>query len=262
LSSLLRGATVAIVDRSSAGNPDSMPRVFGARVLRGDNVGMRRPVSVSVPSIRSLEGADDLLLEQEAPLAPAPPPPDFAEIEEAARLQGYNVGFEQGYAAGMGSAEEVIADSLQRLQALVSSVHENHTAFFRSAERQVVDLALQIAQKVIEREVENMPDLAVNVIRAALEEMDARTAVRVRVNPDDEELLRRRWLQVVPPGVGPDRIELQVDERVKPGGAVIETTHGEVDAQLDSKLAQLGNALWTFVMDANSAQEQQGELDA
>jgi flagellar assembly protein FliH len=235
--------------------------VFGARVLRADNVGMRRPVSLSVPSIRSLEGADDLLLEEEAALPP-PPPPDFAEIEEAARLQGYNVGFEQGYAAGMGSAEEVIADSLQRLQSLVSSVHENHTAFFRSAERQVVDLALQIAQKVIEREVENMPDLAVNVIRAALEEMDARTAVRVRVNPDDEELLRRRWLQVVPPGVGPDRVELQVDERVKAGGAVIETTHGEVDAQLDSKLAQLGNALWTFVMDANSAREQQSQLDA
>src|SRR5215204_800498 len=88
LSSLLRGGSVALVDRSSAGNPDSMPRVFGARVLRGDNVGIRRPVSVSVPSIRALEGAEELVLE-EAQKA-APPPPDFAEIEEAARRQGYN----------------------------------------------------------------------------------------------------------------------------------------------------------------------------
>jgi flagellar assembly protein FliH len=118
---------------------------------------------------------------------------------------------------------------------------------FRAAERQVVDLALQIAQKVIEHDVENMPDLAVNVIRAALEEMDARTAVRVRVCPTDEELLRRRWSQVVPPGVGADRIELQPDERVQAGGAIIETTQGQVDAQLETKLTQLGNALWTFV---------------
>jgi hypothetical protein len=29
-----------------------------------------------------------------------------------------------------------------------------------------------------------------------------------------------------------------------------------VDAQLDTKLAQLGNALWTFVMDVNSAPDQ------
>jgi flagellar assembly protein FliH len=135
---------------------------------------------------------------------------------------------------------------------LASAVHENHAVFYRSAERQVVDLALQIAQKVIEREVENMPDLAIHVIRAALEEMDARTAVRVRVSPDDEDLLRRRWAQVVPPGIGADRIELVKDERVQSGGAIIETNHGQVDAQLETKLAQLGNALWTFVVDVST----------
>jgi flagellar assembly protein FliH len=97
-----------------------------------------------------------------------------------------------------------------------------------------------------------MPDLAVGVIRSALDEMDARTAVRVRVSPADEELLRRRWAQVVPPGIGAERIELQADERIQSGGAVIETTQGQVDAQLETKLAQLGNALWTFVSDSTS----------
>ena len=38
------------------------------------------------------------------------------------------------------------------------------------SQNQVVDLALQIAQGVVEHEVENMPDLAVGVIRAALDE--------------------------------------------------------------------------------------------
>jgi flagellar assembly protein FliH len=144
---------------------------------------------------------------------------------------------------------------VEQLQRLANAVVENHVGFFRAAERQVVDLALQIAQKVVEKEVENMPDLAINVIRGALEEMDARTAVRVRVSPDDEELLRRRWSQCVPPGVSADRIELQVDERIQSGGAVIETTQGQVDAQLDTKLAQLGNALWTFVMDVSAEAE-------
>ena len=107
-----------------------------------------------------------------------------------------------------------------------------------------------------------MPDLAVGVIRAALEEMDLRTAVRVRVNPDDEELLRRRWTQVVPPGIQPERIELLADERIKTGGAIIDTTQGQVDAQLDSKLEQLGNALWTFVMDVSSTQTDEDALSA
>jgi flagellar biosynthesis/type III secretory pathway protein FliH len=258
LSNVIRGESVSLGGQRASG-PVTLPRVFGSRVLRGDHVGLQRPMPLAPPVITSLP-AD--LLGDELAATPPPPPPDLAEIQEAARVQGYNIGFEQGYAAGAAAAEAAMAASVQRLAELIGSVHENHAAFFRAAERQVVDLALQIAQKVVEREIENMPDLAVNVVRAALEEMDARTAVRVRVNPEDAELLRRRWAQVVPPGLPPERIELQPDERVRSGGAVIETTHGQVDAQIESKLAQLGNALWTFVMDVDNSQSTEEVTDA
>jgi flagellar biosynthesis/type III secretory pathway protein FliH len=258
LSSLLRGEAFAVLDKPILGG--EVPRIFGTRLLRGEQVGIQRPRPLLAPVAAPIfDEAGPVFNQDDMPAAS--PAPDSTAIEEAARLQGYNVGFEQGHAAGLAAAEQAIADTLQRLSALINGAQENHTAFFRAAERQVVDLALQIAQKVVEREVENMPDLAVNVIRAALEEMDARTAVRVRVSPDDAELLLRRWTQVVPPGIGADRIELQPDERVQSGGAIIETTHGQVDAQLETKLAQLGNALWTFVMDVNS-QDLPDELDA
>jgi len=241
------------------------PRIFGAqRVLRSEQVGVERPISLSVPVSQSVlqaaqEALEEMVVEQ-AP--PPPPPPDFSALEEAARLQGYGEGYEQGRAEGQAAAEAAMADTIRRLQALVDGVIENHTSFYRAAERQVVDLSLQIAQKVVEREIENIPDLAVGVIRAALEEMDLRTVVRVRVNPDDEELLRRRWTQVVPPGIQPERIELLADERIKTGGAIVDTTQGLVDSQLDSKLEQLGNALWTFVMDVSTTQSDVDTLGA
>lgn len=250
MSSLLRAEALAVIDRAGG---QSAPRVFGRRLLREEQVGLQQPMPLSVPVAPRLRiVADESAAEEEAVQAP---PPDFSALEEAARLQGYNHGYEAGYAAGLEAAEAQMAHTLQRLSSLLANVQENHATFFRAAERQVVDLALQIAAKVVEREVENMPDLAVNVIRGALEEMDARTAVRVRINPDDEELLRRRWTQVVPVGLSPQQLELVVDERIQAGGAIIETTQGQVDAQLDSKLQQLGNALWTFVMDVDSQSE-------
>ena len=254
MSSLLRSEAVAVIDSRSFGTAPGTPRIFGARVLRGDNVGIERPISLSVPR-RQLQEALDPIEDVLEPEAAGPPPPNVAEIEEAARVQGYQIGFEEGHAEGMAAAEAAMRPMLEGLHALLTGIQENHTAFYRAAERQVIDLSLQIAQKVIEREVENMPDLAVNVIRGALEEMDARTAVRVRVNPDDAELLQRRWTQVVPSAVGADRIELVADESIQPGGGIIETTHGQVDAQLGTKLEQLGNALWTFVMDVDSSEE-------
>jgi flagellar assembly protein FliH len=255
LSSLLRAEAVAVLDFKPANL--NAPRVFGRRLLREEQVGLQtpRPLPVPLPQRLRLVEDDEVLIEEEETSAPAVPMADMAAIEEAARLQGFNTGHEQGYAAGLAAAEELMAGQIQRLSHLVARVHEQHSTFFRAAERQVVDLALQIAQKVVEREIENMPDLAVGVIRAALDEMDARTAVRARVNPDDVELLQRRWSQVVPPGLNPDQLELVADERVQAGGAIIETTQGQVDAQPDTKLAQLGNALWTFVMESNSEAE-------
>jgi flagellar assembly protein FliH len=257
---LLRAEAIAVLLRDE---PIATRFVGSGRVLRGEQVGLNEPVPLAVPmlGIPNLELDDEDLLAVEPELVEeAPPPPDFSALEEAARIEGYNRGHEEGYAAGLAAAEAAMAAQVEQLARLATDVIQQHANFYRAAERQVVDLALQIAQKVVEHEVENMPDLAVGVIRAALDEMDARTAVRVRVSPDDEELLRRRWPQVVPPGVDSQRIEIQVDERIQSGGAVIETTQGQVDAQLETKLAQLGNALWTFVTDSST--EQTADADA
>jgi flagellar assembly protein FliH len=257
LSSLLRADSIAVLREADVALLGT--RVFGSRrVLRGDQVGLNPPMPLPVPAQPSVLTLDGLRLDLDLEPEPEPiPPPDFSALEEAARIQGYSNGHEEGYAAGAAAAEAAMAQSIEQLRHLASSVLEQHATFYRAAERQVVDLALQIAQKVIEHEVENMPDLAVNVIRSALDEMDARTAVRVRVSPDDEELLRRRWPQVVPSAIGAERIELQADERIQSGGAIIETTQGQVDAQLETKLAQIGNALWTFVTDSTPAPEAQ-----
>lgn len=252
MSNLLRAEAVKILDfRPTTPTSVDAPRVFGRRLLREQQVGLETPIPLPVPNAtrpRLLDAEPTF----EDTTAPAGPPPNLAELEEAARRAGFNVGHAEGYAAGLAAAEQAMAGEVQRLREILARVYEDHATLYRSAERQVVDLALQIAEKVVEREVENMPDLAVNVIRAALDEMDARTALRVRVSPDDLELLQRRWSQLVPPSISPDQVELAADERIQPGGAIIETTQGQVDAQLETKLAQLGNALWTFVSESEA----------
>jgi flagellar assembly protein FliH len=220
-----------------------------ARVIRSDDVGVRRPISLSIPG-----PVADPAERKPQPEEPPPPPPDFSALREEMRLQGfqqgrqqgYAEGHQQGYAEGLAAAQAASAQEVGRMARIAASVLQDHATFFRAAENQVLDLAVQLARKVIEREVENVPDLAVSVIRAALEEMDARTSVRVRVSPEDAELLRRKWDEVVPPIIGAQRAELVVDPRVQPGGAIIETTQGQVDAQLESKLAQLTGSLWSF----------------
>ena len=203
-----------------------------ASIVRSAPVARPIPLTVRPPARRPGE-----------PEEPPPPPPDFSALREEAERLGYSAGYEAGYAAGLAEAEAQMAEAVARLAGLVRNVREDHAGYYRAAERQVIDLALDVAQKVVEREVEDVPDLAVGVIRAALEELDDSSVVRVRVNPEDEEVVRRRWSSLAAPFGGADRVDLLADSRVQAGGAVLETAQGRVDAQLLTKLGQLGKAV-------------------
>ncbi len=262
MSSIIRGANSR--PAASDSEPAAAPAgpVSRGRLIRGESVGIHRPIPIEVRPAASPVEEELLGVPHLAEELPAEPPPDVEELREAARTQGYDEGYERGYTAGLAAAEQHVKDELARVRQIAESTLEDHSAFYRDAERQVVDLALQIAQKVVEREVENVPDLAIGVIRAALEEMDGRTAVRIHVSPEDHELLRRRWAVAVPSTISANKIELVVDPRVQGGGAIIETTQGQVDAQLETKLAQLGNALWSFTASSEEETDHEPSADA
>src|SRR5258708_34893453 len=116
LSNLLRANSVAVMEHRPADHPVSMPRLFGTRLLRGDSVGVLKPVPLAAPLTGAPIGPESIFGDLEPARAPAPV--ELAEIEEAARVQGYAAGFEEGRAAGGAEAGEAMSRSVQRLARL------------------------------------------------------------------------------------------------------------------------------------------------
>jgi flagellar assembly protein FliH len=164
--------------------------------------------------------------------------PDVEAITAAAREEGHQEGFEAGYQEGLSRAQEEQAALLHGLAALAENAVHEVDQLVRGLEPQVVELGLAIAEKVIEREVRLDPTIVVGVVRATLAEISETTTVNVRVSPDDHEILLPHWDGMLPKSVA-QRSELLSDEAVAPGGCVVETRVGRVDAQLKSKLQQI-----------------------
>jgi len=127
LSNLLRANAVAVLEQRPTAHPMSVPRLFGSRLLRGDNVGMLKPVPLAAPLTGAPIGPESIFGEPQP--APALPPVELAAIEEAARAQGYTVGFEEGRAAGVAAAEEAMSRSVQQLAALVNAIHDSYRIY-------------------------------------------------------------------------------------------------------------------------------------
>ena len=160
------------------------------------------------------------------------------EAQEA-KEQGYREGYEQGTQA----AEEQYAGKLDEAEFLYRKAVDDRRQYLFDSEPLIVDMACAVAKKIMNREVTIDREWVLDVVRAALEEIHDAGKIEVRVHPDDFELVQanRNGLRKEVPGqtellVLPDRV-------VEPGGCVVQTAYGNIDARIDTQLEEVRKAL-------------------
>jgi flagellar assembly protein FliH len=160
-----------------------------------------------------------------------------AMVREAA-ARGYADGKEEGLKA----AEEQTKGYLERLATLAKQAVIDREAMIRSAERELATLALEVASKVIRREVSCDPTVVLNVVEAALEKVGSTDSVKIVVHPEDAELVREKWAEMKGSVAFGPNWEVVADEWVERGGCLIETKNGTVDSRLEAQIAEIVSA--------------------
>ena len=161
--------------------------------------------------------------------------PTLEAIREQAYEEGFSAGIAQAQSALDGPAA-ALAGAAEQLQALRGDAAA-------SVEADAVDLALRIAEQAIAAAIAADPELVVEAVRGALRRLVERDRVLILVNPDDLELVRDHVARLVGELGGIEHCEVQAERRVRPGGAIVRTSEGEVDATLETKLARAREVL-------------------
>ena len=176
------------------------------------------------------------------PLEPSEPPPRDAaerllaqanleaqEIREQARAEG----FEQGRAAGLQAGRAEVEACAAALAEAAQGVIEVRDQTAEAVERDAVELGLQLAGKIIPAALLAQPDVVAYAVQGALRRVSGQRTLSVLVSPEDLETVRAA-LGEQPGGTEP--FELIGDPQVRPGGAIVRTAAGEVDAQVATQL--------------------------
>ncbi|MCS7301495.1 MAG: FliH/SctL family protein, partial [Fimbriimonadales bacterium] len=172
---------------------------------------------------------------------------DAERIREQARREGYLLGYEQGYAEGelhaRKRAEAELRDITEQLHAqveqVIQSLQAQCKAYMQNAEAQMLELALEVARKIVREELKIQPEHALAIVRDALRRMQGFAHIRIRVNPLDLELIRQNRATLLSIVDGVEGIEVVEDRRVDQGGCVIETEQGVYDARIRTQLGEL-----------------------
>ncbi len=159
----------------------------------------------------------------------------------------------RGYAEGLAQAETELQQKCSELESLVAAINEKQNTFFMRMEREVIELAIAIAAKVVEREVEAHPEIVVEQVRRCVRRLHERERLCVRVNPSDVETVRAAKAELMAGHDGLHRMDVVDDRRVAKGGCVVESQSGILDARLDRQLKEVGRVLLEASENGNGA---------
>lgn len=157
---------------------------------------------------------------------------------EADRLreEARALGEAEGQAAGLEAAQRQAEPLLAALGDAVEGVHALRAELSETLEREAVELALAIAERIVAGALEAQPERVVDVVRGALRRLAERQRVTVLVNPEDLALVSESAARLRSELGGLEHCEIQADRRVGRGGAVVRTVEGEIDARVETQL--------------------------
>lgn len=214
---------------------------MSSRVLTGEEAERVRPIQWEIApgagrsreDARAPHGAPGLETTLERRLAEL-------EAQAAAReTQARRAGFEEGQAAARRNLEETYRQALERAARATAELAGLRRRLRQQAEEDLVRLAVAIARRILRRELSTDPQALLGLVKAALERIDAREVLRLRVHPEDARTIESSFADL---GV-PERIEVLADRRLERGALVVETERGELDGSVETQLAEIERGL-------------------
>jgi flagellar assembly protein FliH len=162
------------------------------------------------------------------------------EQEAASRLdQSRREAFVEGIAAGRQQAEEQIRPAMEGLAQALAELSRLKETTHDQATKDLVHLAISIAARVIHREVAIDPDALAGLVKAAFMKVQSREINRVSMHPALEGLVRKSLEQCG----APKNLVLAPDTGLKPGEVFFETAQGNLDASVETQLAEIERGL-------------------
>ncbi len=177
-------------------------------VVKRSELGERRVRPAGVLSAEPKPGAPAVLTDDRKPASTGPVENEVEAAERLARLC-------RSMAAALAREREELLESLQP---------------------GLVDTIMAVADCIVQHEVRLDPTLIGRTVAAAVAKAQHAASITIRVSPAD--------LAVVE-GVYPDdpRVRVIADDGISPGGCVLETDWGSIDATIETQLARLRAAL-------------------
>jgi flagellar assembly protein FliH len=162
---------------------------------------------------------------------------------EQGRADALKAAQQQANAKSQKEIEQRLQTLLPALTSAVAEIQQSRSEWRAHWERRAIELAIAIAQRVLRREVEQKPEIALDLAQEALELAAGAGRVTLCLHPRDCETFGDRAKKLAAQFAKTLQVEVNADGEVSPGGCRIVSDFGEIDQRLESQLQRIEEEL-------------------
>lgn len=162
-------------------------------------------------------------------------PDDWQKQVELAHNQGVAEGRRQVEDAVRAQFQSEISKVSERLGASLAEISVLRGKLRHQAEVQMVELALEVARKILHRQIAMDSDALSGLVKAAVAKIDARELLEIRVSPAHHASVKAYLDRL---GL-PSQVQVVSDQALEPGALLLETDRGRLDASVSTQLAEI-----------------------
>jgi flagellar assembly protein FliH len=167
---------------------------------------------------------------------------DRETLRQADLLASYERGRLDGERALSEQLVQQRAEVMALQTGLLASLREAVPHVARAAERTLVALALEAAQKLVSG-TPISAEMIESAVKEAIAQVEDTAEFTVQLHADDLALLERTHSPLLLPQGGRERIRFQPSAHVTRGGCVVQTRFGVIDNRRETKVEMLRHAL-------------------
>ncbi len=165
------------------------------------------------------------------------------DIKAHAQKQGYDEGYAEGFKKGEDAAREEFQPFLKTIEGLISDLTGFRKDMYDKGEREMVEMVVGLAKKVIHFEFSTRDDAVQEMIRLAVESVLDRESMVIKINPTDKGYAESFRPELHHLFSEIKNITFEAHSGVERGGCVVETNFGVVDARIDKLGEQMDRIL-------------------
>lgn len=175
-----------------------------------------------------------------------------------------NRGYQDGYQLGVEKGKEEIIESAGAVLEKVGKIHEEminqKISVIENNEDELVELAYNLAQKIVKAEIKFDKDIIKKNLIEALRKVPICKSLTIIVNWEDLEYIKEIKSQLFKEIHGVEKIDILENKSIERGGCILETSMGTIDATINTQLEIVYEKLIESIKQNNCAQVGECEI--